>query len=111
MNNTVKNILKIVKDNEITIIRFEYLSSDGKLRGMVTHADFLEDAITNGIGLAKGAWSLGGFDQLIDDYTYAAETSEFSIVPDLNTFAIHPYLEKSARFFANLYYKNGKKIT
>ena len=109
MNNTVKNILKTVKDNEITIIRFEYLSSDGKLRGMVTHADFLEEAITKGIGLAKGAWSLGGFDQLIDDYTYAAETSEFSIVPDLNTFAIHPYLEKSARFFANLYYKNGKQ--
>ena len=66
MNNTVKNILKTVKDNEITTIRFEYLSSDGKLRGMVTHADFLEEAITNGIGLAKGAWSLGGFDQLID---------------------------------------------
>lgn len=109
MNNTVKNILKTVKDNEITTIRFEYLSSDGKLRGMVTHADFLEEAITNGIGLAKGAWSLGGFDQLIENYTYAAETSEFSIVPDLNTFVIYPYLEKSARFFANLYYKNGKQ--
>jgi glutamine synthetase len=72
-------------------------------RAMATHVDFLEDSMKFGIGITRGMQSFNALDALVPDGTFGAESSEFRIVPDLDTFACVPYSAGLARFIGELY--------
>ncbi|MFQ5951506.1 MAG: glutamine synthetase family protein [Candidatus Geothermarchaeales archaeon] len=100
--------MKKVRSRDIKLIRFQYVAPDLKSRAMVTHADFLGESLEHGIGLAKGAFSLNAIDLPVSEPDYAAESSEFRIVPDMDTFAELPYTARSGRFISELQYSNKR---
>jgi len=96
-------ILKIVKDKEIKIIRFQWIGNDLILRAKASHADYLETNMETGIGITKAMQSFNALDHLIPGGAFGAEATEFRIFPDLNTFAVIPYAPKNARFISELF--------
>jgi len=100
---TSDQILKIVKDEEIKIVKFVWMGNDMISRGMATHVDFLEESMNSGIGITRGMQSFNALDLLVPSGRYGPESSEFRIVPDLNTFTCVPYAPGSARFIGELW--------
>jgi len=100
---TAEQILKIVKDEGINIVKFLWMGNDMISRAMATHVDFLEESINSGIGITRGMQSFNALDLLVPNGRFGPESSEFRIVPDLNTFACVPYAPGSARFIGELW--------
>jgi glutamine synthetase len=100
---TAEEILKIVREREVSIVKFLWLGNDLIARAMATHVDFLEDSMKFGIGITRGMQSFNALDALIPDGRFGAESSEFRIVPDLDTFACAPYSVGLARFIGELW--------
>jgi len=96
-----EEIIDIVKREEITTIRFIYLGNDGIIRAKASHADFLKSHMEEGIGLTKAMQSFNALDQLVSG-GFGPHSSEFRIIPQLETFAITPYAPKNARFIGEL---------
>lgn len=96
-------ILKTIKKNEIEIVKFVWVGNDSVARAMATHTEFLSEHLETGIGITKGMQSFNALDLLVPNGSYGPESSEFRIMPDLNTFAIIPYAPKSARFIGELW--------
>jgi glutamine synthetase len=97
-----EEILDIVNREQITTIRFIYLGNDGIIRAKAAHADYLQSHIEKGIGLTKAMQSFNALDQLVSG-GFGPHSSEFRILPKLETFAITPYAPKNARFIGELY--------
>ncbi|MEM2922661.1 MAG: hypothetical protein QXF26_10155, partial [Candidatus Bathyarchaeia archaeon] len=61
---TLKEIIAEIKKARITLVRFQWLGTDLVLKAMVTHANYLEDAIKTGIGITKAVQSSTPWDSL-----------------------------------------------
>ena len=96
-----EKILDIVKREGITTIRFIYLGNDGIIRAKASHADYLKSHMERGIGLTKAMQSFNALDQLVSG-GFGPHSSEFRILPKLETFAVTPYAPKNARFIGEL---------
>lgn len=101
--HSIDKILKMVKDEGIMVIRFEWVGNDLLLRAKASHVDFLKGHLETGIGLTKGMQSFNALDHLVFEGAYGPESSEFRIFPDLDTFALVPYAPKNARLLCELY--------
>lgn len=97
-----EEILDIVKRKGITTIRFIYLGNDGIIRAKASHADFLKAHMEEGIGLTKGMQSFNALDELVSG-GFGPQSSEFRIMPQLETFSLTPYAPKNARFIGELW--------
>jgi glutamine synthetase len=99
---TKKEILKIVKDNDIRFIRLCFTDVLGFLKGFAITVDELEHAIDEGMGFDGS--SIEGFARI--------EESDMIARPDLGTFAIIPWSEqdkhRTARMFCDIYEPSGK---
>lgn len=93
---TADQILEIVREREIKIVKFLWLGKDLTSRAMATHVDFLEDSMKSGIGITRGMRSFNALDLLVRNGRFGPESSEFRIVPGVNTFACLPYAPASA---------------
>ncbi len=97
-----EEILDTVNREGITTIRFIYLGNDGIIRAKASHADYLKNHMENGIGLTKAMQSFNSLDQLVPG-GLGPQSSEYRIMPKLETFSTLPYAPKSARFIGELY--------
>lgn len=95
-------ILQYVGDNKVQLVRFQYLETSLVLRAMVSHANFLEESLRGGIGIGRGALSMNATSGGSPGSLYGPESSEFRIVPDLDTFAPLPFAPGSARLISEL---------
>ena len=83
MAKTVKDILAIIKDNEIKMVDFKMVDINGQFRHVTIPAkNFSEKTMKNGIG----------FDA--SNYGYAVvEKSDMVFIPDLDTAIIDPFCD------------------
>ncbi len=83
MKKTVKDILKLIKDNDIKMIDFKMVDINGQYRHVTIPAkNFSEKTLKNGIG----------FDA--SNYGYAVvEKSDMVFIPDPETAVIEPFSE------------------
>ncbi|MBQ4061867.1 MAG: type I glutamate--ammonia ligase [Christensenellaceae bacterium] len=83
MNKTVKDILKMIKDNDIKMIDFKMVDINGQFRHVTIPAkNFSEDTIKSGIG----------FDA--SNYGYSVvEKSDMVFIPDMDTAIIDPFCD------------------
>lgn len=83
MANSVKDILKIIKDNDIKMVDFKMVDINGQFRHVTIPAsNFSEKTLENGIG----------FDA--SNYGYAVvEKSDMVFIPDPDTAMIDPFCE------------------
>jgi glutamine synthetase len=100
---STEQILKEAKDKGIHSIQFQWIGVDGVIRSKASHLAFLENHMKSGIGVAAAIDAINLLDHLVPGSVYGAESSEFRIVPDPNTFSLIPYLPGNARFICDLY--------
>lgn len=98
----IKSFVEKVKSQGIEIIKFEWMGLDLILRNMSTSVENLEEAIKNGIGVTKAQQSFNVLDHLVPDGRFGSQSSEFKLVPAVETFAILPHLEGVARMQTEL---------
>jgi len=99
---TKKDILKIVKENNVRFIRLWFTDVLGFLKGFAITVNELEKALDEGMGFDGS--SIEGFARI--------EESDMIARPDLDTFVILPWPKdenfKVARMFCDIYTPQGK---
>jgi glutamine synthetase len=96
-------IRKIVADRKIRLVKFIWIGNDLIPRAMATAVDFLEESMKFGIGITRGMQSFNALDHLVANGRFGAESSEYRIMPDANTFAFLPYASGMARCISELW--------
>lgn len=83
MSKTVKDVMQLIKDNDIKMVDFKMVDINGQYRHVTIPAqNFNEDTMTDGIG----------FDA--SNYGYAVvEKSDMVFIPDPDTALIEPFCE------------------
>ena len=83
MENKIKNVMKMIKDNDIKMVDFKMVDINGQFRHVTIPAEnFSEDTMKSGIG----------FDA--SNYGYAVvEKSDMVFIPDPDTAVIDPFCE------------------
>ncbi len=102
-----QELLKMVHDANIRLVRFQYCDNGGIIRGKATHASKLASRMREGIGqtLAMSAWT--GAETLAS-VEGAGAVGEFRLIPDLDTFTLLPYAPHTAAMFCNQRMLNGQ---
>src|SRR5215472_18199471 len=95
-----QEVLKIARDAEIRLVRFQYCDNGGVIRCKATHVSKLATRIREGIGqtLAMSAWSGAETLAAVEGM---GPVGEFRLIPDLDTFTILPYAPNTAATFCN----------
>lgn len=101
-SDSVQDFVDRVKKDGIKIVRVDWLGLDLILRNMSTSIGFLEDTVRNGIGVTKAQQSFNVLDKLVSSGLYGAQSSEFKLIPRLETYATLPYLSGIGRVQAEL---------
>ena len=83
MNAKIKNIMQMIKDEDIKMVDFKMVDINGRFRHVTIPAgSFTEDIMTDGVG----------FDA--SNYGYAVvEKSDMVFIPDPDTAMIDPFCE------------------
>ncbi len=103
-----KELVKAAEENNLRLVRFLYCDLAGVIRGKTVHASQLESKIHEGVGLTRAQNAVNLFEDLV-----AVEgmepVGEVRIVPDSNTFAVLPWLDRTASMFSDLQEKDGSE--
>ena len=101
----IKEIRERMKAANIDTLRIDFPDVYGICRSKMMPAKRLEELAEEGINFAQAAYAL----DLANDVAagtglgYEIEWKDMTIKPDLNTFAVLPYLEGTARLIGNAY--------
>ena len=103
-----KEVLKISDEENLRLIRFLYCDLAGVIRGKTVHASQLESKIHEGVGLTRAQNAVNLFEDLV-----AVEgmepVGEVRIVPDSDTFAVLPWLDRTGAMLSDLQEKDGSE--
>jgi glutamine synthetase len=101
---TKEDILRMVKENNIELIRFLYTDNDGVIRGYVATAEALEGDLDTGHQFAVAMPFFSALDTLVPDSQFGC-AGELSGVPDFDTFRILPYVPDTAMLICDFKHK------
>lgn len=93
--STKQEVLRLIEENNIKFVRFYYIDNDNVIRGYMGNAKTMDKDLESGFSIAKAMPYFTAFDHLVPEsnFTYCGE---LRFVPDLDTFRILPYAEKTA---------------
>lgn len=91
----------------VQLVRFLYCGNDGVIRGKACHTAFLESYLRSGIGLTVAMQSFNMLDQLVPEGAFGP-VGEIRLTPDPETFALLPYVPKTARLLCDLTTLDGQ---
>ncbi|GHO46332.1 glutamine synthetase family protein [Ktedonospora formicarum] len=94
-------VVRKAKSEQIRLVRFLYCDNGGIIRGKATHVDKLESRIVEGIGQTLAMQAFTGVEQLAT-VEGMGPVGEFRLIPDLDTFAILPYVPHAASMMCDM---------
>ena len=103
-----KEVLKIAEESNLRLIRFLYCDLAGVIRGKTVHASQLDSKIHEGVGLTRAQNAVNLFEDLVP-VEGMEPVGEVRIVPDSQTFAVLPWLDRTASMFSDLEEKDGSE--
>lgn len=92
---TKEEILKIIEEKNINLIRCVFVGFDGISRGRVVLAKDILSSLENGAGISESVQAFNALDHLIPDGRYSP-VGEVWMIPDMETFTVLPYTQNSA---------------
>ena len=101
-----KDILKVVDEKRIRLIRFLYCDPAGVIRGKTVTSSQLPSKITEGVGLTRAQHAVNLFEDLIS-IEGMEPVGEVRIVPDPDTFGILPWVDRTASFYCDITEQDG----
>jgi glutamine synthetase len=108
MSVSSEDILKVVKEEQIRLIRYLYCDPAGVIRGKTVTASQLPSKITEGVGLTKAQHAVNLFEDLVP-IEGMEPVGEVRIIPDPETFTILPWVDKTAGMFCDLTEQDGSE--
>src|SRR5207244_13427278 len=102
-----REILARCKSDKLQLVRFLYCGNDSVIRGKACHTRFLNSYLRSGIGLTVAMQSFNMLDQLVPEGSFGP-VGEIRLAPDVRTFAILPYVPKSARLLCDMLTLDGE---
>ena len=107
----LKEIQEIIKAERITALRIEYPDLYGICRSKMMPAKNLEQVAEEGLNFAQAIYAINLANDVAPETGcgYEIEWKDMTIMPDLSTFAVLPYLEGTARVIGNAF-REGKPI-
>ncbi|AGK60219.1 Glutamine synthetase [Archaeoglobus sulfaticallidus PM70-1] len=101
-------ILKLIEEKGIEYIRYLYIDNDGVVRGKMGNAKNAKSDLVSGVTYVSCMQSaFGALDLLTPNSIYGC-VGELKHIPDLNTFRIVPYAEKTAMVIGDFYTRDMK---
>jgi len=107
----LKEIEEVVKAKKIDTIRLEFPDLFGICRHKLVPARRLEPLVEEGLNFAQAIYAI----DLTNDVApgtgcgYEIEWKDMTVIPDLNTFAVLPHLDSTARLIGNAF-REGRPI-
>ncbi|MBT8371503.1 MAG: glutamine synthetase [Desulfobacterales bacterium] len=107
----LKEIQDIIKAECITALRIEYPDLYGICRSKMIPAKNLEQVAEEGLNFAQAIYAINLANDVAPETGcgYEIEWKDMTIMPDLSTFAVLPYLDGTARVIGNAF-REGKPI-
>ena len=107
----LKQIQEIIKAENIDTLRMEYPDLYGICRHKAMPVKHLESVAEEGLGFAQAIYAINLFNDVALDTGcgYEIEWKDMTVKPDLNTFAVLPYLEGTARLICSAF-RDGTPI-
>jgi glutamine synthetase len=102
-----REIVARCKAGRVQLVRFLYCGNDCLIRGKACHTQFLNSYLRSGIGLTVAMQSFNMLDQLVPEGSFGP-VGEIRLVPDLETFAVLPYVPGSARLLCDMQTLEGE---
>ncbi|MBI2544257.1 MAG: glutamine synthetase, partial [Candidatus Rokubacteria bacterium] len=102
-----QQIIKTVRRRKVELVRFLYCGNDGVIRGKACHSRFLPSYLESGIGLTVAMQSFNMLDQLVPEGSFGP-VGEIRLMPDPETFAVLPYVAKTARLLCEMVTLEGE---
>jgi len=103
-----EEILESVKREKIRLIRYLYCDPAGVIRGKTVTASQLPSKITEGVGLTRAQHAVNLFEDLIP-IEGMEPVGEVRIVPDMDTFGILQWVDRTASFYCDLTEQDGSE--
>ncbi|MFQ5772062.1 MAG: glutamine synthetase family protein, partial [bacterium] len=107
----IKEIQEKIKAANIDTLRIEYPDLYGICRNKMVPAKRLEELAEEGINFAQAIYAIDLANDVAPETGcgYEIEWKDMTIIPDLSTFTILPYVEGTARLIGNAF-RDGKPI-
>ena len=102
---TIDDVKSLIKQNDIEMIRLEFIDLQGINRGKLLPAKMIDEVFEDGIAFAAAVMAMG-FDNSVaivkglTEYNY----DDMKVIADPTTFVVLPYLEKTAMLLGDIYY-------
>ncbi|MEW6081225.1 MAG: glutamine synthetase family protein [Bacillota bacterium] len=103
------DILRIVEEQGIELVRFLYIDNDGVTRGYSAHRNSLEGDLDSGHAFARVMPVFSALDTLVPGSRYGC-VGEVRGKPDLDTFRILPYAPGAAALICDFTDLNHKPL-
>ncbi len=102
-----EQVVQAVQAANIRLIRFLYCDNGGLIRGKATHAAFLTERLTTGMGLTRAMQAMNMLD-VLQPVEGLTAVGEIRLVPDPDTFVILPYAPHSAALLTDMQTLDGQ---
>jgi glutamine synthetase len=103
----IREIVNRCRRDGVQLVRFLYCGNDGVIRGKACHADLLASYLVSGIGLTVAMQSFTMLDQLVPEGSFGP-VGEVTLRPDLDTFAVLPWVPRTARLYCDMTTADGE---
>jgi glutamine synthetase len=103
----IRHVVRQCRHEKIQLIRFLYCGNDGVIRGKACTTEFLESYLVSGVGLTVAMQSMNMLDQLAPEGGFGP-VGEIRLTADPTTFAVLPYVPRSARLLCDMLTLDGQ---
>jgi glutamine synthetase len=107
---TKKEVLSIVSENNIELIRFVYIDNEGVIRSYISTAQALESDLDSGHPFAIAMPFFSVLDDLTPETRFGC-VGEILGIPDVDSFRILPYVSDSAMMICDFVNKNDRSAS
>ncbi len=97
----MRHIVRQCRHEKVQLVRFLYCGNDGVIRGKACATEFLESYLVSGIGLTVAMQCMNMLDQLVPEGSFGP-VGEIRLTADPATFALLPYVPRSARLLCDM---------
>ena len=101
----LKEIQEIIKAKNITSLRLEYPDLYGISRSKMMPAKHVEQVAKEGLGFAQAIYGIHLGNDVAEDtgVCYEVDWKDMTVIPDLDTFTVLPYMEGTARLIGSAF--------
>jgi glutamine synthetase len=97
----IRHIVRQCRHEKVQLVRFLYCGNDGLIRGKACTTEFLDSYLVSGIGLTVAMQSMNMLDHLVPEGSFGP-VGEIRLIADPATFALLPYLPRTARLLCDM---------